>query len=175
MGWQPSRIIGWQDAVTLFFLDKAEIVASYEEELNSPSLRMKMPAVIRLKRPLDRVKRGIKFSRINVFSRDRFCCQYCGQHKEMRELNYDHVVPRVRGGRTVWENIATCCYPCNGKKAGRTPDEAGMRLIRTPYKPKTLPMTFLQLDRKTIPDLWEPYCRSHGVEADAKGIYLITS
>jgi hypothetical protein len=101
-------------------------------------------------------------------------CQYCGTRKEMTQLNYDHVHPRVRGGRTVWENIVTSCYPCNDRKGHRTLEQAGMKLLRKPFRPKTLPMSFLQIDRKTIPEVWSPYCQAQGVEEDRKDVFLMT-
>jgi 5-methylcytosine-specific restriction endonuclease McrA len=84
-------------------------------------------------------------------------CQYCGVKLPMRQLNYDHVTPRVRGGKTVWENIVTSCYPCNDKKGHRTLEQAGMKLRRPPYRPKTLPMTNPLLGMQNIPALWQPY------------------
>jgi hypothetical protein len=92
----------------------------------------------------------------------------------MKELNYDHVHPRHRGGKTNWDNIVTACYPCNDRKANRTPEQAGMKLLRKPFRPKTLPMSFLQIDRQTIPGIWEPYCQAQGVETDHKGLFLMT-
>jgi 5-methylcytosine-specific restriction endonuclease McrA len=170
----PHKVISWQAAVTLFFLKKVDVLETYEEDLPSPSMTIKMPAVVRLNKPLDARKRAVKFSRINVFTRDGFRCQYCGERKEMRDLNYDHVLPRVRGGKTVWENIITSCYPCNDRKGNKTPEEAGMKLLRKPFKPKSLPLSFLQLDRRTIPEIWGPYCRVAGVEEDHKGLFLMT-
>ena len=77
----------------------------------------------------------------------------------MRELNYDHVIPRTRGGRTVWENIVSSCYPCNDRKGGRTPEEAGMRLRKKPFKPSSLPVTpVLTTIRSEVPEAWLPYC-----------------
>jgi 5-methylcytosine-specific restriction endonuclease McrA len=75
----------------------------------------------------------------------------------MPELNYDHVVPRIQGGKTIWENIVTACYPCNDRKGGRTPDQAGMKLRRAPYKPKTLPMLGPRFDVKSVPAVWLGY------------------
>jgi len=170
----PHKVISWQTAVTLFYLDKVDVLETYDEVVSSPSMTMNLPAVARLKTALDNVKRCVKFSRINVFTRDNFRCQYCGVRKEMRELNYDHVHPRVRGGKTVWENIVTSCYSCNDRKGHRTLEQAGMKLLRKPVRPKTLPMSFLQIDRKTIPDVWGPYCQTQGVEEDHKGIFLMT-
>ena len=171
----PHKVISWQSAVTLYFLEKVEILEEYDEDLPSPSMTMKMPAVVRLRKPLASMKRAVKFSRINVFTRDGFRCQYCGVRRAMRELNYDHVVPRSRGGRTVWENIVTSCYDCNDRKGGKTLKEAGMTLLRPPFKPKSLPMSYLQLERRTIPELWEPYCKVAGVEEDHKGLFLMTA
>ena len=81
----------------------------------------------------------------------------------------------AQGGSTGWENIVTSCYPCNLRKRNRTPEQAGMRLLRKPFRPKTLPMSFLQLDRRTLPKIWEPYCKSASVEDDGRGLFLMTA
>lgn len=171
----PHKVISWETAITLYYLNKVDILETYDEEIKSPSVTMKLPAVVRLRTSLDTVKRGVKFSRVNVFLRDGFRCQYCGERKKMKELNYDHVVPRVKGGRTVWDNIVTACYPCNDRKADKSLKESGMKLLRQPYKPKTLPLAYLQFDRQSIPEVWGPYCASaHGIEEDTKGLFLMT-
>lgn len=154
----PHKVISWQDAITMMFLDKVEVLEAYDEHIASPSLTIPMPAVVRLKKPVGSVKRGVKFSRINVFTRDGFRCQYCGDKKRMGELNYDHVVPRDKGGRTEWENIVTACYPCNDRKRNRTPEQAGMKLAKRPVKPQTLPLVSMPIDRHTIPAVWQGYC-----------------
>lgn len=154
---EPHRIAPWQSIIADLFNDKFDVLEEYDELLYSNAetgLTIKMPAVVRLRKPVARQKKGVKFSRINVFTRDGFKCCYCGTKKAMRELNYDHVHPRHRGGKTVWENIVTSCYPCNDKKAGRTPEEAGMKLRKQPYKPNTLPMTMPFINVKRVPDLW---------------------
>lgn len=153
----PQKIVSWQDAVTMMFLNKVDVLEAYDEEIASPSFSMRMPAVVRLKRALGSTKRGVKFSRINVFTRDSFRCQYCGDKKNMKELNYDHVVPRMQGGKTVWENIVTACYPCNNRKRNRTPEQAGMALLTRPYKPKALPHAPLMIDSNKIPIAWSGY------------------
>lgn len=155
--YQPHRIVDWQEAVCLVYTEKADVVEVYPEQVSSPSTTMSIPAVLVLRRGSTLFKKGVKFSRINVFTRDEFRCQYCGTRKPMRELNYDHVVPRRSGGRTVWENIVTSCYPCNDRKAGRTPAEAGMKLLRQPKKPERLPMGHPLLGLTNIPDQWTPY------------------
>lgn len=154
----PHKVISWQTAVTMTFLGKVEVIAEYDEAICSPSTSIRTPSVVRLKRPLGDMKRGVKFSRVNVFVRDGFRCQYCGDKKRVSELNYDHVVPRVQGGRTVWENIVTSCYGCNSRKRGRTPEQAGMALLRKPVKPKWLPMTPVLPRHGNVPDAWASYC-----------------
>ena len=135
------------------------MLEEYDDVIRSPNLAIRAPAVVRLRRPIGGMKRGVKFSRINVFARDDFRCQYCGTKRGIRDLNYDHVVPRVQGGKTVWENIVTSCYDCNARKRGRTPEQAGMKLLRAPVKPKALPMTtVLPRHHGRIPEVWSPYC-----------------
>lgn len=156
----PHRIISWQRAIVLLYTGKVEVLEVYEDEaLASPSLSLKAPAVVRLTKGTVHQKQTVRFSRINVMTRDGFRCQYCGAKKLMRELNYDHVVPRVRGGKTVWENIVTSCYTCNDKKGCRTPEEAGMKLLRKPQKPTSLPLSSpLRVDTGDVPEPWRAYC-----------------
>ena len=153
----PHRVVRWQDAVTLLYTSKAERVIDYGHEIRSPSLSMKAPAVIRLRRSFGKVKRGPKFSRINVFTRDGFRCQYCGERHIMSKLSYDHVTPRACGGRTEWTNIVTACVPCNSRKGSRTTDEAGMFPLRKPVRPKTLPMTGPFIDVARAPREWHDF------------------
>jgi 5-methylcytosine-specific restriction endonuclease McrA len=138
----------------MLYTGDVEVLQEYDETICSPSVSMKMPAVVRLKRVINSVKRAVKFSRLNVLTRDGFRCQYCGSHKEAHELNYDHVVPRKQGGKTVWENIVTSCYGCNERKRDRTPEEAGMRLLSRPVKPKSLPLSSARIDPRTAHPDW---------------------
>ena len=161
-GYQPHRVVSWQRAITMLFREVVEIIEEYDEEIKSVTFIMKAPAVIRL---LNRVrrKRGVKFSRVNVLTRDNFRCQYCGQKKQTKNLNYDHVIPRSQGGKTIWENIVTSCYNCNDKKGGRTPLQAKMKLIKNPIRPKSLPIAALHLvSGESYPEVWNNYCYWHG-------------
>ncbi len=107
--------------------------------------RSRSPASIRLL-TYDRVPRTkVKFNRRNIFARDGNRCQYCGKRFPTGELSLDHVMPRSRGGGTDWENIVCACVRCNVRKGGRTPLEAGMKLIKAPIKPKTSPTLGLKL------------------------------
>ena len=108
------------------------------------SFRIRIPQVIMLLVFDRQPRKEVKFTRHNIFERDKNTCQYCGQVYERSELNLDHVIPRDRGGATSWENIVCSCIGCNTRKANRTPQEAGMRLIRKPKRPKWRP--FLQIN-----------------------------
>lgn len=153
----PHKVLRWQDAVTMLFLEKAEVIVNYKEEVRSPSTSMQLPAVMRLKKPMAATKRAVKFSRINVYTRDGFRCQYCANKFPMSQLTYDHVTPRASGGRTEWENIVTACRRCNAKKDSRTCDEAGMFPMTRPVRPKQLPLTPPPMDTRNIPEEWEDY------------------
>ena len=153
----PHRIVSWQESICLQFTGKVDVLEIYEVKVSSPSMTLDVPAVVRLKREISAHKKGIKFSRLNVLTRDHFTCLYCGQPKSMGDLNYDHVIPRAQGGKTTWENIVTSCYPCNKRKGNRTPAQAGMRLLRKPYRPKLLPMTQPLVSLRDFPPIWIDY------------------
>jgi len=137
----------------------AEVVEEYNEEIHV-TLSFKMPAVVRLLGRIRGKKQAVKFSRVNVATRDNFTCQYCppGTGKlPLSKLTYDHVTPRSHGGRTTWENIVMACYSCNEKKADRTPERAGMKLRKQPVKPAYLPVVTMRFSLTNIPDAWASY------------------
>lgn len=101
-------------------------------------------------------KREVRFSRLNILIRDSYTCQYCGDQLKKSELNLDHVIPRSRGGRTLWENVVASCHDCNRQKGGRLPEEAGLRLIRKPFRPKAFPFSLL-LSKPNIHRAWKPF------------------
>ena len=131
LSYYPLSLWPWQTAIKAVFLERVDIVASYEREVHSPSLDMKIPSVIALRQYV-RPSEFPAFTRFNLFLRDRFVCQYCG---DPHHLTFDHVVPRRLGGKTTWENVATACAPCNMRKGGRTPKQARMRLAVEPTRP----------------------------------------
>ena len=154
----PHSIVPWQKSMFDLVVGKIEVLETYPGEvIRSAYLEFGLPSVARLVRGVPYNKRGIKFSRINLMQRDSFQCQYCGRRLPMAELNYDHVIPRVQGGKTVWENLVTCCYLDNEKKGGRTPEQAKMKLLRKPFKPKSLPMTPPVWKTNKMPEQWAPY------------------
>lgn len=153
----PIKILRWQDAAKMKYEGTIDVVAEYDEEIRSPSVIWKMPAVIRLRRQTRGSKLGVKFSRINVYTRDHFCCQYCGNRFCFDELTYDHVVPKSAGGKTNWNNVVAACKECNSKKDDKTCDEAGMWPLNPPIRPKSLPMTAPLVNIETAPPEWIPY------------------
>ena len=156
--WQPMRVESWMRAVTDLFLGKIEVVEySRDRTIKGVNREYPMPAVVRVLRRFRRDRVAIKFSRINIYTRDRFTCQYCGVQFAAEDLTFDHVVPRSAGGRTSWENIVTACVPCNASKANRTPREASMSLLRRPVKPRFLPIVSVQMDVRHVPQEWRPY------------------
>ena len=171
----PHAVISWPDAITLAYQDKANVLEEYDETVSSPSTTMFIPAVMQLKRSVSGHKKNVKFSRINVFSRDGWKCQYCGGKFTMKELNYDHVLPRRLGGKTTWSNVVTSCYPCNSRKAGRTPEQAGIKLLRRPARPHALPLHSVFIDGNNIHEAWKPYLNLQSVQKHGNGFYLVNA
>lgn len=139
---QPAGKMSWQRAITQWVKGRVEILEEYEDRvIRSVTFEMKMPAVVR---ELSRYKKrnAIKFSRENVYARDKGRCQYCSKNVTRAESTYDHVLPRDLGGKTKWDNIVIACYGCNQRKRNRTPEQANMRLLSKPVEPKSLPNTF---------------------------------
>jgi 5-methylcytosine-specific restriction endonuclease McrA len=113
----PLSIISWQSAVKAYFADKVRIVKNYDDRvLHSARMEMPMPSVVMLKRYHKQPTRA-KFTRRNLFVRDNFMCQYCGDQPRVGDLTIDHVLPRSHGGRTNWTNCTTACRSCNTKKS----------------------------------------------------------
>lgn len=157
-GYQPVAVVPWQKAITLLFLGKIEIVREYEDRnLRSTHMVIKMPAVVRLLNAFKKRPNRVKFNRANIYARDKYKCQYCGSTKLIKELTFDHVVPRTQGGKTTWENIVSSCNFCNLKKGGRTPEQAGMPLLTKPVKPKYQPSLHITVSKRSVPDAWRDF------------------
>lgn len=156
-GYEPLKVIPWERAITLLFLGKIEVIEEYDHDVRSTSLVIKMPAVVRLLSAFRRHKKKVKFSRINIFGRDHYKCQYCGTKGKMGDLTYDHIIPKSRGGKTTWKNIVTCCEECNSKKRDRTPNESGMHLRCKPSQPSWVPSMTIRISKTSAPDAWASY------------------
>ena len=131
--YQPLNISRVRRAVVLLLCDKAEVLENGRGSLHSAADVFDVPSVIRLVYFIRRPRRQRKLTKLEVFNRDQYVCQYCGS--ETKELTLDHVIPRRRGGEHSWENVVTACVPCNRRKAGRTPAEAAMPLLRQAKPP----------------------------------------
>lgn len=125
LSYYPLSIWSWQDTVKAVFMGRVNVISEYPQEIRSPSFAMRLPSVIALKEFI-RPNRRPAFTRFNVFLRDKFTCQYCGQPGSIEELTFDHVIPRSRGGRTSWDNVVAACSPCNLRKSNRMPEHCGM-------------------------------------------------
>ena len=161
-GYEPVARVHWQRAVALLFQGKVEVVEEYDDkEIRSITFTLKMPSVVRFLRAIRGKKKAVKFSRQNVYARDGGRCQYCVSKVGRSEATYDHVVPRAHGGKTTWENIVIACVPCNQRKGGRTPAQAGMRLRTLPVRPKKLPelLTVTFTFQPGMPDSWRTWLR----------------
>jgi 5-methylcytosine-specific restriction endonuclease McrA len=176
--WQAVNVCSVRRALSLVFEGHAQVVLGngdgefntydfknwqdfsrhqpHPESIATVSFRIRIPRVILLL-VFDRLpKKEVKFTRHNIFERDKNTCQYCGQVCDRKDLNLDHVVPRDRGGPTTWENIVCSCIECNTTKANHTPQEAGMRLIRKPKRPKWRP--FVQITFGAVEhDSWKHF------------------
>ena len=160
--WLPVARVSWQRAITLLWEGKVEVIEEYEDKIvRSVTLEVRVPSVIRFLKGRVGHRPAIRFSRQNVFLRDGGRCQYCGQRVLREHATYDHVVPRVQGGATRWENVVIACVPCNQRKGGRTPVQAKMHLLSTPVRPRSLPggLVFTFRFHKGMPDCWRAYLR----------------
>ena len=151
---EPLNVCSVRRAHVLVFKGKAEVLADLPRPLRSATDTFQWPHVIRLLTYI-RVPRAIKrkISRRALFARDSWRCQYCGT--STGKLTLDHVVPRSRGGDSVWENVVTSCAPCNQRKGNRLVHEAQMNLLSHPRPPT--PALFVTLAAPRIPDGWQPY------------------
>jgi 5-methylcytosine-specific restriction endonuclease McrA len=154
---EPLRVVTWKRAIIMVMLGKVEVIEEYERAIRGIRVSIYLPAVIRLNRFIRRKTPIVKFSRQNLYVRDRGVCQYCGTPFEHKELTYDHVVPRSKGGQTEWTNVVSCCTACNLRKGGRTPEEAGMPLIKKPKAPIWIPLLTKSLGIDETPSSWKDY------------------
>jgi 5-methylcytosine-specific restriction endonuclease McrA len=134
---EPINVTAVRRALVLLLKGVAQAEEMNHAEVHSASNAVKVPSVIRLLAYRHIPQQTRALSRKNILLRDRNTCQFCGRQFPASELTLDHVVPRSRGGRSSWENLVACCYQCNNRKGDRTPEEAGLLLVRRP-RPFTL-------------------------------------
>ncbi|MDZ7316199.1 MAG: HNH endonuclease [candidate division KSB1 bacterium] len=151
--YEPLGIVSARKAVIMMFLQKVEIIESRNLLIRSQYLAIPLPSVIRLKSYAHVPFKRVELNRGNIMRRDGFVCQYCGTKKG--PLTIDHVIPKTRGGDDSWENLVCACVSCNNKKGNRTPEEAGMTLLRGPKRPNYL--FFMQHFIGMNEQCWKPY------------------
>lgn len=152
--YEPMTVCDAKKAIILVFAGKAQLVASHPDKvIRSVSMEFPMPSVVRLNFFVAVPYKRIMLTRKNVLRRDNNRCQYCGRTD--LPLTIDHIVPRSQGGGDTWDNLVTACTKCNNKKANRTPEQAGMPLLRSPFRPSHV--LFMQHIVGAVSEEWKPY------------------
>lgn len=142
--YEPLNVVSVRRAIVLLLKDKAEILEAADRRIRSASLSFPVPLVIRLVYYVRVPRRlNIPVTRRTVMIRDLYTCQYCGAQPAKANLTIDHVIPKVRGGATAWENVICACKACNLRKGSKTPEEAHMHLRRRPARPRYVAMVLL--------------------------------
>ena len=154
--YEPLNVCNMHRAVVLVWRGKAEILENGLGEINSFSISLPIPSVIRLHYLIHRPWHRRKLTRHEIFIRDKYTCQYCS--KQIHELTLDHIMPRHRGGEHTWDNVTSACKKCNHRKAGHTPEEVGMKLMKKPSQPGrgVYHMVYPYIDRRYE---WKKYVR----------------
>ena len=158
--YEPLGVVDVARAVRLLFARKVEIVHAGAGEIRSVSAAFPLPSIVRLLYYVARRRKKVALTKKNVLLRDRYVCAYCSA-RGGNDMTVDHVVPRSRGGRSVWENLVACCSTCNARKGSRTPDEARTPLRRVPREPRYIP--FAVIRRNTAHDEWGKYLALYNV------------
>lgn len=150
--YEPLSVVSARRAICLVLCDKADIVADDGTQVHSERMSVSSPLVIRLRYVVKvPYHRHTAMSRRAVFARDNHRCGYCGSHAD----SIDHVLPRSRGGKNVWENVIAACRSCNLRKRDRTPEEAGMKMMTMPRTPRE--MSWIAFAVPRVPEEWKPY------------------
>ncbi len=151
--YRPIGVINGTEALVMCLVGKARMIEAYDKVIRSTSQVFKIPSVIVLSRVIKFRFQAYHCNRKSVFARDEHVCQYCTKTFSAKELTLDHVLPKSRGGQKTWTNIVAACKKCNQKKGNRTPEEAGMPLLKKPIRPKN---TFVD-SKSNIQKIWKDY------------------
>lgn len=164
----PHDIITWEDAMG-HILDqgtnkrhgRAIVLEWHDRVVHSATDEWRVPSIIQFINTKYRPSKSVRYSRNHIFLRDRGQCQYCGLKVTRTEFTLDHVIPKAQAGKTTWENTVVCCVECNTRKGGRTPTQAGMRLLRAPVRPKNVPYdaAYRMKWSTGMPEIWRSYMR----------------
>jgi 5-methylcytosine-specific restriction endonuclease McrA len=153
--YEPLNVCRVRRAVMLIYQGKAEMLENGSGFIHSVNQVFPVPSVIRLACLIKRPRLQPKLTRFEVFNRDQHTCQYCG--KGTRQLTLDHVIPRYQGGKHTWENVVSACIPCNRLKAGRTPQQAGMKLLCHPAPPRGNHLFYVPAHHLKTQSGWQRY------------------
>lgn len=153
-----ARVVG-EDFSTHDFQSWRElsVVSEAVKKISTPGFQIMTPEVIMLTQFNRFPPRSVKFSRRNIYLRDNHTCQYCGRVPPKDELTIDHVIPRSRGGRSVWENVVLACMKCNMRKGNLLAHQAGMTLLSVPKKPHWLSCSQFNLRPPAENSLWQKF------------------
>lgn len=132
----------------------------HEQFVRTAKLVFMIPRVIRIRNCQEQPKHEVKFTKKNVLVRDGHRCQYCGKRYQASKLTVDHIVPKSRGGRSVWTNIVTACHDCNIRKGGKLPWEVGMKLTRQPTVPRRNPLIMGKVEQSPY-QLWRMFLKEY--------------
>jgi 5-methylcytosine-specific restriction endonuclease McrA len=149
----PLSTWGFERTIRNFLKDRITPVSFYETTLRSVNMVYRIPSVIALKDYV-KIPQRVPFTRMNIFLRDDFTCQYCNVEFSPKDLTFDHVIPRSVGGPTSFENIVACCVPCNTRKA----DRRNMKPLRIPRVPKARDLARATPPRETLHKTWIDHC-----------------
>ena len=153
--YEPLNICRARRAVVLLYRGRAEMLENGLGFIHSASHTFPLPSVIRIVYMIKRPRPKRKLTRLEIFNRDKYTCQYCG--KETQQLTLDHVIPRYKGGEHTWENVISACPPCNRRKAGHTPEQAGMKLLCRPSPPRGNILFYLPYHYLQTRSEWQKY------------------
>lgn len=163
IGYQPLRVISWQKAFCMGLTRRVEVISDHERPIRTVNREYPAPAVVRLLTPRRPQEYVLRFSRLAIYRRDGFTCQYCQQKFRRDQLTLDHVVPRHLGGGMSWTNIVAACRACNARKGGRRLAETRLCLSRPPVRPRWKPLS-VQSVGGLVPSSWRPWLQDRTVE-----------
>lgn len=155
----PLSSLSWEKSVRSALAGKAIVVAEYARSVRSARQEIALPSVLVLKDYVD-LRRPAPLNKLNLMLRDRLHCVYCGGRFASSELTFDHLVPRAKGGRSVWDNLVAACHPCNQRKGDKTPEQVGMVLRSKPYRPTLAQLNAIgteMTELRDIPKTWRDW------------------
>ena len=153
--YEPLNVCRARRAVVLLYRGKAEMLENGSGFIHSANQTLPLPSVIRMAYMIKRPRPQLKLTRVEVFNRDQYTCQYCG--KETHQLTLDHVIPRYLGGEHTWGNLVSACTSCNRRKAGGTPAQARMKLLRSPSPPRGRNFFNIPYHYRQTQSQWQKY------------------